>query len=268
MPSALREHWPEYAIEAFLLGTFMLVAAVAATLMEFSGSPVHRALPDAFTRRVVIGAAMGLTAAALIYSPWGRRSGAHMNPAITLAFYRLDKVEPWDAAFYVVAQFAGGVAGVLLAQALLGSPFTAPPVRDIATVPGPAGAVAAFAGEFVISLTMMSMVLYTSNHPRLKPWTGAFSGLLIVAFVVFESPLSGFSMNPARTVASALPSGVWTSAWIYFVAPTLGMQAAIDAYRWATGRRHVICAKLAHDIEDVYCIFRCGHRLNLLRGSA
>ena len=71
MPSALRKHWPEYAIEALLLGTFMLVAAVATTLTEFPGSSVHRALPDAFTRRVVIGAAMGLTAAALIYSPWG-----------------------------------------------------------------------------------------------------------------------------------------------------------------------------------------------------
>ena len=85
MPSALREHWPEYAIEAFLFGTFMLVAAVATALMEALGSFLHHALPDAFSRRVVIGAAMGLTAAALIYSPWGRRSGAHMNPAITLA---------------------------------------------------------------------------------------------------------------------------------------------------------------------------------------
>ena len=79
---------------------------------------------------------MGLTAIAIIYSPWGRRSGAHLNPAVTLAFLRLGKVAPADAAFYVLAQFAGGIAGTMLLTALFGERFTLPPIAAIATVPG------------------------------------------------------------------------------------------------------------------------------------
>ena len=94
---------------------------------------------------------MGLTAVALIYSPWGKRSGAHMNPAVTLTFLRLGKIARWDAAFYVCAQFAGGLLGVLLSAAVLRDAFTAPPVRYVATLPGTLGAVGAFAAEFVIS---------------------------------------------------------------------------------------------------------------------
>ena len=239
----------------------MLIAALASTLMEYPGSSLHAALPNSLERRVLVGLAMGLTAVALIYSPWGRRSGAHMNPAITLAFFRLRKVDAADAAFYIAAQFCGGTLGVLLATALLGSAFTAPPVLSIATVPGPSGIGVAFAAEFAVAFVMMLTVLLTSNHASLKRWTGVCCGVLIFAFVVVELPLSGFSMNPARTVASALPSGVWTAAWIYFIAPPLGMQVAIDAYRALTGRRHVLCAKVAHSAESVDCLFRCGHRL-------
>ena len=257
---ALAAHWPEYLIEAFCLGMFMIAAGVAATAMESPDAALHRALPDAFVRRALIGVVMGLTAIALIYCPWGRRSGAHMNPAVTLAFYRLGKVERWDLVFYTVAQFAGGVLGILVVRAILGHRFTQPPVLDIVTVPGPQGAAVAFAGEFAIATLMMLMVLVTGNHARLARWTGVFSGILIACFVAFEAPLSGFGMNPARTAASALPSGVWTAAWIYFIAPPLGMQLAVDAYRWVTGRRHAVCAKLAHNAQG-HCIFHCGYGL-------
>ena len=259
--AALHGHWPEYLIEAFALAVFMLVAAVATTLMEAPGYGLRLALPDAFVRRVCIGAAMAVTAVALIYSPWGKRSGAHMNPAITPAFYRLGKIEPWDAVFYIVAQFAGGVAGVELARTFLGSAFTSPPVSSIATVPGPAGPAVAFVGETTIAFIMMLTVLEASNNAKLREWTGVLCGALIFFFVVFESPLSGFGMNPARTFASALPSGIWSAAWIYFVAPILGMQLAVDAYRLQAGSDRVACAKLSHRLYDLGCIFRCKHRL-------
>ncbi len=83
---------------------------------------------------------MGLTAIALIHSGWGKRSGAHMNPAVTLTFLRLGKIRPWDALFFVTAQIFGGIAGVLLVVAVFGHAFTDPPVSYAATQPGPAGA--------------------------------------------------------------------------------------------------------------------------------
>jgi aquaporin Z len=114
MLNALRRHWPEYLMEAAGLAIFMISACAFGALLEYPGSPIHQAIPDPTVRRVLMGMAMGLTAIAIIYSPWGQQSGAHINPSTTLTFFRLGKIEFWDACFYFLAQFAGGVAGVML----------------------------------------------------------------------------------------------------------------------------------------------------------
>jgi aquaporin Z len=112
MLTALRQHWPEYLMEAAGLGIFMVSACLFATLLEHPSSPMRQALTAPLRRRIPMGVAMGLTAIGVIFSPWGKPSGAHINPAITLAFFRLGKIVPWNAFFYVLAQFAGGLAGV------------------------------------------------------------------------------------------------------------------------------------------------------------
>jgi aquaporin Z len=257
MLSALRQHWPEYLIEAWALGMFMISAALCTALLEHPGSPVHQAIPNAFVRRALIGLAMGLTAVALIYSPWGQRSGAHMNPAVTLTFLRLGKIMPWDAAFYIKAQFLGGVGGVLLAKILLGTVIAHPAVNYVTTVPGPAGAGVAFAAEAAIAGGLMLTVLFVTNTPALARFTGLFAGLLVFLYITFEAPLSGMSINPARTVASALPSGIWTGGWIYFTAPVLGMLLAAQVYLFALNSTAAACPKLHHSIKQ-RCIF-CGH---------
>ena len=139
MVDALRRHWPEYLMEAWGLGTFMVSAGLFATLLWYPGSPLAQALPDGMARRALMGLAMGLTAIGIIYSPWGQRSGAHINPAVTLTFWRLGKVATWDAIFYIAAQFIGGLLGVLAVLALLGLAFADPPVSYVATLPGPDG---------------------------------------------------------------------------------------------------------------------------------
>src|SRR3990172_8270557 len=111
----LRHHWPEYLIEAGGIGAFMLSAIGFTVLLEPPASPAHTALPDPFARRALMGLAMATTAISLVYSPFGQRSGAHFNPAFTLAFFRLGKVEPADAGLYALAQFAGALRGVLFA---------------------------------------------------------------------------------------------------------------------------------------------------------
>jgi aquaporin Z len=254
---SLRRHWPEYLMEAAALGIFMVSAGAFTTLFEYPGSPVHRAMPNADARRALIGVAMGVTAMGLIYSPWGRRSGAHMNPAITLTFLRLRKIPPWDAFFYVVFQFLGGLAGVLLTALALGRAFTQLPVDYVATVPGPLGHAVAFFGEFIIAVIMMGMVMIVSNKPAIAHLTGLFSGLLIISYVFFEAPLSGFGMNPARTFASALPGGVWTAIWIYFTAAPAGMLLAAEVYLAAKSHRAIRCCKLHHRSRRP-CIF-CGY---------
>ncbi|MDT8383246.1 MAG: aquaporin [Gammaproteobacteria bacterium] len=253
----LRAHWPEYLMEAWGLGTFMLMAGVCVTLLEAAGSPLREWLPNADARRALVGLAMGLTAVGIIYSPWGRRSGAHINPAVTLSFLRLGKIARTDALFYILAQFAGGTAGVLAAWALLGQRFAASPVSYVTTVPGPAGAGIAFAAEFAISAGLMLAVLWFLNHARLARFTGLAAGILVATYITVEAPLSGMSMNPARSFASALPGAHWTALWLYFTAPVLGMLAAVEVYRRCSSTRPM-CAKLDHP-DNKPCI-HCGQK--------
>src|SRR5262249_3529461 len=184
-------HWPEYAIEAVCLGLFMVSAAGFASLLRHPSSPLAStvaALAPASLQRLPMGIAMGLTAATIIYSPLGRRSGAHMNPAVTVAFLRLGKIAAHDAAAYVAAQFVGGVAGIVAATWLLRGLPAHPAINYIATVPGPPGAAAAFAAEAVMSFGMMLMVLSTSNVRRLARFTGALAGVLIAIYISVEDP--------------------------------------------------------------------------------
>ena len=258
MLDALRRHWPEYLMEAASLGTFMLSACVFATILEHPASPVRETLPDPLLRRALIGVAMGLTAVVLIYSPWGKQSGAHLNPSVTLSFFRLGKIEPWDALFYVLAQFGGGLMGVLLSALVVGNSLSDSSVRYAVTVPGGAGPGVAFMAELAISFVLMLVVLMVSNAGRLARFTGLFAGVLVATYITFEAPLSGMSMNPARTLGSALPAHTWTALWVYFTAPPLGMLLAAEVYLRLRGARAVLCAKLYHT-QRTRCIFRCGY---------
>lgn len=244
-------------MEAVCLGTFMISAGVFTVLLEYPNSPVRRAIPNDFVRLMLNGLAMGLTAIGIIYSPWGARSGAHMNPAVTWTFFRLGKVKPWDALFYPLFQGIGGVAAVFLLKFGLGRLFTDVPVSYVVTVPGKAGVFTALLAESTIACGMMLMVLFMTNTAKLARFTGLFGGTLVFLYITFEAPLSGMSINPARTVASALPSGIWTAAWVYFVAPIGGMLVAVEMHRVMRKGGRVACAKWNHDPRQ-RCIF-CGH---------
>ncbi|MGA9526019.1 MAG: aquaporin [Myxococcaceae bacterium] len=253
MLDSLRRHWPEYLIEAGLLAVLLLAAGSYALLLAF---PAAGVLPEPMLHRLVFGVLMGLTVIAIVYSPMGKQSGAHLNPAVTITFFWLGKVKPWDAVFYIAAQFLGASAGVLLLSLLAGHAFTEPPVRAIATRPGPMGVVLAFAVEAAMSFGLMLMVLTATNSTRLHRFTGLLVGALVATYITFLAPLSGMSMNPARSFASALPGQLFAQLWLYFVAPPVGMLLAAEVHRRIGGK--VICAKL-HHTPDKRCIFRCGY---------
>lgn len=256
MLETIKNHWPEYAIEAWCLATFMLSACAFGVLLFNPASPV--AALNTLVRTILMGIAMGSTAVAIICSPWGKRSGAHFNPAVTLTFFRLGKINREDACFYVLFQTTGGIAGVLVASFFLGDLLADSSVNFVITVPGGYGVGVAFAAEVIISFLMMTMILFTSNSLRLSRYTPYFAGALVALFIAVESPISGMSMNPARTLASAIVAGNWTATWIYFLAPPVAMLTAAEFFIRTRGIKNVLCAKLNHR-GRTRCIFNCGY---------
>jgi aquaporin Z len=257
---AFTRHWPEYMIEGVCLGLFMISACAFSTLLEYPASPVRASLMNGEVRRFLIGLAMGTTAILLIYSPMGQRSGAHMNPATTLTFYRLGKVERWDAVFYMLWQFAGGVLGVLVSFALMGAVLAHRNVNFAITRPGERGATVAFVSEVLITFLLMTVILNVSNSHKYARFTGLAAGTVVMLFITFEAPLSGMSMNPARSFASDFVGMQWNGIWIYFVAPIIGMMTAAEVFVRTRGLHAVICAKLNHS-GTARCIFRCGYMM-------
>ena len=253
---AYQAHWPEYLMESGELGLFMLSACSFTVLLEHPSSPVHQLLPSGHLRMAIIGLAMGLTLLGLIHTPWGRRSGAHMNPATTLMFLRLGKIDTWDALFYMCFQFIGGLGGVILSFAVIGSGLAHPSVNFAATRPGSSGVPAAFIAELIISFFLGLTVLVASNNARFARFTPYFAATLVATYITLEAPFSGMSMNPARTLGSALPAHAFQALWIYFTAPPVGMLLAAELYLRLRSAQAVYCAKFHHN-NTKPCIFRC-----------
>jgi aquaporin Z len=261
--SGSMRHLPEYALEALGLGLFMVAAVGAATLLEHPASPLRHALPDALGRRALMGLAMGATSIGLVYSPIGARSGGHFNPATTAMFYRLGRVAGSDLVGYAVAQALGGLAGLAFARLAFAPWIGAPTVRYVATSPGPWGVAPAFAAEVAMTFLLMSVVLRVSNHRYWSRWTGAIAGLLVALYITIEAPISGMSLNPARSLGPSFATGELDRFWIYLAAPPIGMLLAAELYVRTRGLSQVFCAKLHHH-SPARCIFHC--RFDAMKG--
>lgn len=252
--ASLRGHWPEYLMECWGVGCLVLVSGVLAVMFDALMRPIAIAAPD--TRRLTEGAIIALAGIGLVYSRWGRQSGAHYNPAVTATFFALGKVKKWDAVFYAAAHIVGGVVGLLLAVLILGQPFRNPPVDWTLAMPGGFGKAAAFLAEFAAAFTLISLILVLGGRPRLAPFIGVADGVMSLVFTAIIAPISGYSLNPARSLAAALLSGHWITLWIYLLAPPLGMLAAAAINRRLFRAAPMRCAKLRHE-TSVRCI-HCG----------
>ena len=241
------------------IASYMFLVCTFATFLLHPTSPVRHFIHTVILRRALMGLLVGSAVVAIITTPWGKQSGGHFNPAITLTFYRLGKLSFWDMLFYVIAQFAGAIGGVGVAAYVLRDAPKNPAVHYAVTAPGIFGNVGAFLGEVSISFLLMATILVSSNRDGLSRYTPYLVGVLYATFIIFESPLSGMSMNPARTLGSALRAGYWRAFWIYVIAPTLGMLAGAETFLWCRRGIGPYCAKLDHD-NDKHCIFHHGCR--------
>jgi aquaporin Z len=218
-----------YFQEALGLGIFMISACFFSGLL-FGRNGYFVSAFSAIIRQSILGLMMGLTALYIFYSPLTSSSGSHINPAVTLAFLRVGKIDRRDAFFYILFQFLGGTITVYIMAALMGENLTSAPLYDVVTIPGKYGTISAAFTELIIAFIMMIMVLFTADHRVLKKYSRIFAGLLVCLFVIIAGPISGFGMNPARSFSSALPSNVWTSFWIYLCMPLAGMLSAAEIY--------------------------------------
>jgi aquaporin Z len=256
MRTAFQRHWHLYVDEGVELAIFMISACFFTVWLFNPALPALHLLPSGALRRLLMGISMGGTAILIIRSPMGKRSGAHFNPAITLTYFRLGKIDKWDASFYVVSQFIGGICGVGVSTLCLQSSLAVPTVDYAVTVPGLGGTAGAFCAEYFMAALLMLVVLWFSNRPPLAQYTSYLVGILIMFYVFVFAPVSGFSINPARTTGSAVFANVWTAVWLYFVAPVLGMMTSAEIYLRVYGIESVLCAKL-HPDPNYPCPFRC-----------
>jgi aquaporin Z len=243
-------------MEGSEIGALTLSTCIWGTLIYSKDSPLTSFGLSQTFKSMLMGTAIAITTFLIIRSPFGRRSGAHFNPSVTLTFLWLGRIHRLDAVFYMAAHFAGAVAGVLAARQILGLRLSDPSVRYMVTLPGVYGSAVAFLGEFLLAGILMSTVLYSSNNRLLARFTPVFVALLTVFYFLLSSSISGFSVNPARSFSSALFAGVWQGIWIYFSAPCLGMLTAAVLYIKKMGLNHVYCAKVFHDMRSP-CPFPC-----------
>ena len=236
--------WREGAMEAVGLGGFIIAATLMSIVLEHPGGPVQQTALRHYplVRHGLLGLVMGFYVA-LITKTWGEKSGAHINPAVTWAYYALGKIRLSHALLYTVAQFAGAVAAILLLKAALGSWFSHPAIDYSVTKPQPPyGSVHAFIAEALISFVLMAATLMAITSRRWEKKVPLITGILIALYLTFELPLSGMSLNPARSTAGALAANKWEHLWIYFVAPVGAMWAAAALFpvwkRYRTGSQN------------------------------
>lgn len=247
-----------YACEFVGTALMLFVGVSAVALMWAPGSPVPPLEPD-ILRRCVTGLLFAGGATAVVYSPIGQKSGGHLNPAITLGFWYLGKFPAKHVLPYVMVQVLGAMAGVALALAVCGDLL-----RDVqfgATAPGAgwtwAGALAA---EVVCTFALAFLIFVCVNKPRIAARTGVLAGGLVVLLVTFEAPISGTSVNPARSAAPALFVPLFRDQWLYLVGPIAGAVLAAATYRRRIGGS-TVCAKLYHTARYGCAFDSCGYRL-------
>lgn len=256
----MKRNWSAYLAEFFGTAIMMTIGIGAVVLMWSEGSMFREWIPSEPWRRLATGVLFAGGGTAVVLSRLGERSGGHLNPAMTFAFWLRKKISSFDALSYVVAQIAGALLGVVVVATFAGDAarsvdlgLTRPGVGYTPTV--------AFVAELVITFSLVFLVFWAVDKRSIARFTPYLAGLLIAFLVMVEAPVSGTSLNPARSFAPAALVGVFEDFWLYVVGPLCGAVLAVLLYRLIGGEKAGTgCAKLHH--TDRYpCLFEgCGYR--------
>jgi aquaporin Z len=244
--------WALFLSELIGAALLVLVGLSLVILMFGTGTPMARLIPSEGLRRLVTGFLFGTTGACIALSPVGRVSGAHINPAVTLAFRLMGKIDLPTTLGYVGAQLIGAVAGSLplLLWGAMGRS-----VAFGATFPGPDTTVStALLGEVITTFAMVALLAVFLGFRTIRPFTPAIFPPLYAIMVWAESPISGTSTNPARSLGPSVISGQWQGWWIYWIGPIVGMLLAVLA-----------CSFLAKRIEGAKLYYFEGDHDRLFR---
>jgi aquaporin Z len=244
--------WRLCAFELVGTALLVLVGLSLVILMFGAGTPMARLIPSEGLRRLITGFLFGTTGACIALSPVGKVSGAHINPAVTVAFRLMGKLDLRTTLGYIGAQSIGAVVGSLplLLWGAMGKS-----VAFGATLPGTGATLStALLGEVVTTFAMVALLAVFLGFRRIRPFTPAIFPPLYALMVWAESPISGTSTNPARSLGPAVVSGQWQGWWIYWVGPLAGMLLAVLACSALAKRIEV--AKLYHFESDRDRLFR------------
>ncbi len=245
--------WRLYLSE--FIGTALLIGVgVSFVILDFGkGSPVTALIPSAGVRRALTGFLFGSTGMIITFSPVGKWSGAHINPAVTFSFWLKSKIKTSVAAGYVMAQLFGCIAGAL---PLLAWGHIGKTIFYGATIPGKYGDAAAFTGEAVTTFFLIICLFLFLGHKRLRRFTPVLFPFLYAIMVYFEAPVSGTSTNPARSLGPSLASGIWNGWWVYWAGPLIGALIAVAVQTKWIRRLEIEVAKVYHFEHDPYGIFK------------
>ena len=241
-------HWPEYGAELAGTAWNVFIGLSAVVFNMAPGMPGGRLIPDFGLRLFVTGLIFAGSGSLYTISPWGRLSGSHINPSVTLAFWVRGKMRGHDLLGYLTAQFIGGAVGAwLLAAVWRGH---AVDVGYGRTLPGVGWTTTeAFGAEFAMTFSYLLGILYFVSRPRLLHWTPLMNWIVVAGLVWLAAPVSGTSLNPARSFGPALVAGQWREQWIYMLAPPSGAMLAAAIFPWLTTGGKVLTAKLAHSVH-------------------
>lgn len=215
-----RLHPALYVAEFIGTALLVLLGVSVVILMFGQDSPGSRLIPSEGLRLFLTGGLFGSVGALIAVSPIGRISGAHINPAVTLAFWLEGKLAWHDAALYILAQFAGSVVGAvpLLAWGAMGQSVAFGATQPGSDIP----AWTAMLGEAGVTFLLILAILTTAAHPHTRRFTPLVLPAILSLLVWLEAPVSGASANPARSFGPALVAHVPVDPWIYMLGPALG----------------------------------------------